>query len=609
VRVARITTILGLIIGVAVAVVVLIKPEEKGNLTHTAAANTQRTVAQGDVIGFHADNSGHAWLGIPYAKPPVGNLRWKAPQAPLHWEGVLQATSMPQMCSQLPRTSTPNEHEKDVMLGGEDCLYLNVFAPSDARERSTPLPVMVWIHGGGNLNGEGTDLSSARLPVDYDVIVVSLNYRMGPLGWMAHQGLRDEGEASPNFANLDHIAALEWVHDNIRSFGGDPGRVTVFGQSAGAANTLSLFQNPLAKGLFHGAISQSGGMRTQSMAAAENYADAVTPGFPASSSELPVQIAIQNGDAVDREQAKEFIEAMTPGQVIAYLRKEPAPALFKTILSLSSSGYQTAMTIRDGIVIQDADPRDILSDLSRTHHIPIIFGTTWEENKLYQLIDPAFTRVQFGFYRTILDEPYYDAFAQNVAKARKITGVDSLAELLSSAGKTDVYAFRFDWDEQATILFMDYSKLLGAAHVVDVDFVHGNFAGGGPMDRLYTKQNKVGRDFLAEAMMSYWSEFAHTGKPGKGLHGELPLWSPWQSEEGTDKYIIFDSEAGGGLRMAQDRMTPSRLLNEIASDTRLADDAAKCAVIRHIERRGKFWSTQELAPYSFASCARLVGLE
>ena len=153
------------------------------------------------------------------------------------------------------------------MLGGEDCLYLNVFAPADAlMDRTAPLPVMVWIHGGGNRNGEGGDLSNARLPVDYDVIVVTFNYRMGPLGWLAHESLRLEGEASPNFANLDHVAALRWVQDNIANFGGNPANVTVFGQSAGAANILSLVQNPLAKGLFHRAIIQSGRGQTRTMA-------------------------------------------------------------------------------------------------------------------------------------------------------------------------------------------------------------------------------------------------------------------------------------------------------------------------------------------------------
>ncbi len=339
------------------------------------------------------------------------------------------------------------------------------------------------------------------------------------------------------------------------------------------------------------------------MAVAQNYVDDVVPGFPASSSELAVHIALQSGDVSDREEAKAFIEAMAPEKAIAYLRKEPPAALFKAIMGIDSkSNYRTAMTIRDGIVIQKADPKDILSDLSRTNNVPIIFGTTFEENKLYQFIDPRFTKSWFGFYRSILDESYYDAFAQHVASARKFTGVDFPATLLSEAGKTDVYAFRFDWNEQATVMFMDFSKLMGAAHVVDVDFVHGNFAGDGPMKRLYDDNNKPGRDFVSNAMMSYWSEFAHKGDPGRGRNGILPQWNAWQNEDGADKFMTFDSLADGGLRMAQDRMTPQRLLKEVAEDSRLADDAARCSVLRYIERRGKFWNPEEFAGYSFASC-------
>ena len=205
---------------------------------------------------------------------------------------------------------------------------------------------------------------------------------------------------------------------------------------------------------------------------------------------------------------------MSSEAFIAYLRDQPAPALFKAVMAVkTTSRYRTPMTIRDDIVIQDADYEEIYSDLSRINDVPMMFGTTFEENKLYQMIDKRFTKTRFGFYRTILDEPFYDAYAQHIAASRKIIGVEFPLTHLNAAGKSDLYAFRFDWNEQATIMFMDYSKILGAAHVVDVDFVHGNFDEG-PMKRLYTRKNKPGRDFLSGAMMSYWAQFAHEGDPG-----------------------------------------------------------------------------------------------
>ena len=601
-RKAQFSLMTGLIAGLVALGMVMAKLTAQTGPSHTLAPGTQRSTSLGDVAGFHGKNGGHAWLGIPYAKPPLQGLRWKAPQSPERWDGVLSAITLPQMCCQLPRTSTPNDHEKGVMLGGEDCLYLNVFAPEDAMDRTAPLPVMVWIHGGGNRNGEGGDLSNARLPVDYDVIVVTLNYRLGPLGWLAHESLRLEGEASPNFANLDHVAALRWVQDNIANFGGNPDNVTVFGQSAGAANTLSLIQNPLAKGLFHRAIIQSGRGHTKTMAEAQDYIDDEVPGYPASSRELAIQIALQSGDATDRSGSKTFSESMSPEAFIAYLRDQPAPALFKAVMGVKTrSRYRTPMTIRDDIVIQDADYEEIYSDLSRINDVPMMFGTTFEENKLYQMIDKRFTKTRFGFYRTILDEPFYDAYAQHIAASRKIIGVDFPLTHLNAAGKSDVYAYRFDWNEQATIMFMDYSKILGAAHVVDVDFVHGNFDEG-PMKRLYTRKNKSGRDFLSGAMMSYWAQFAHEGDPGKGRGGDLPRWTAWQNGAGKDTYMILDAQSDGGLRMAQDRMTPQRLLNEIAADTRFADDEARCSVLQYIQKRYALWTSEELAGAPFLGC-------
>lgn len=593
---------LGVVAGLVAFGVVRARSAQHAEPPHTPATDTRRPTAQGDVVGFHGANGGHAWLGIPYAQPPLGDLRWTAPQAPARWDGVLQALEPPQMCCQLPRTSTPNRHKKGVMRGGEDCLSLSVFAPADALERTAPLPVMVWIHGGGNRDGEGGDLSSARLPVDYDVIVVTFNYRLGLLGWLAHDGLRREGAASPNFANLDHLAALTWVRDNIAGFGGDPDNVTVFGQSAGAANVLSLIQNPLAGGLFHRAIIQSGRGQSTTLADAEHYVDDDVPGYPASSRELALHLALQSGDAVDRSGAKAFIEAMSPEACVAYLRAQPAPALFKALMGITTTRrYRVANTIRDGIVIQDADYDDLYSDLLRLHNVPMLFGTTFEENKLYQLIDPRFTKTRLGFYRNILDPPYYDAYAQHVAAGRKIIGVDAPLTLLNAAGKSDVYAYRFDWNEQATILGMDYSKILGAAHVVDVDFVHGLFTQG-PMRRLYTEQNKPGRDFLSGAMMSYWAQFAHAGDPGTGRRGELPRWTAWQNADGADTYLILDTPADGGLRMAQDRMTPQRLLNEIAADSRLAEAEAKCSVVQYIQERFALWTSEELAAAPFPVC-------
>ncbi|HFZ8993399.1 TPA: carboxylesterase/lipase family protein [Citrobacter freundii] len=220
------------------------------NLSHPLAATRQ-----GKVMG-DAENGIHIWRGIPYAAPPVGELRWRAPQPAARREDILQAREF--SCASWQDI----EHCRE--LGGgdpgrfaEDCLYLNIWSPAVRRQ---PLPVMVWLHGGGYTIGAGSlpPYDGAAL-AKRDVVMVTLNYRLGHLGFFAHPALEgEEGECIYNFALLDQIAALRWVQENITAFGGDPGNVTLFGESAGGRSVLSLMASPQAKGLFHKAIIQSG---------------------------------------------------------------------------------------------------------------------------------------------------------------------------------------------------------------------------------------------------------------------------------------------------------------------------------------------------------------
>ena len=216
----------------------------------------QITTAHGILEGVvSSDGSVRTFKGIPYAAPPVGDLRWKAPQPVEPWEGVRRATDFPPRAMQV--------HVWDDMFfcddgPSEDCLYLNLWMPS--RPDTDKLPVMFWIHGGGFIAGstseprqDGGDLSKKG------VIIVSLTYRMGVFGFFAHPELTAESghEASGNYGLLDMVAALEWVRDNIATFGGDPDNVTIFGESAGSSAVNALVTSPLAGGLFHKAIGES----------------------------------------------------------------------------------------------------------------------------------------------------------------------------------------------------------------------------------------------------------------------------------------------------------------------------------------------------------------
>ncbi|MEH6564808.1 MAG: carboxylesterase family protein [Halopseudomonas sp.] len=236
---------------------------------HFARSTSPRLIVStqaGELSGFEADESTWQFLGIPYAKPPLGNLRWRAPQQPEPWEGVRDAIAWSDQAAQNPGLERFGE-------GGmsEDSLYLNVTAPKDAEK----LPVMVWFHGGGftSLTSNTVPFNNPKAVASRGVVQVAVNQRLGPFGYIAHPELSAESgyNGSGNYGQMDLVMALEWVQDNIEAFGGDPDNVTIFGESGGGRKVLSLMSSPQAKGLFHKAISQSGTLYpdTRSLASAE----------------------------------------------------------------------------------------------------------------------------------------------------------------------------------------------------------------------------------------------------------------------------------------------------------------------------------------------------
>ncbi|MDP3378936.1 MAG: carboxylesterase family protein, partial [Brevundimonas sp.] len=208
---------------------------------------TVQGAVAGDIVAFK---------GLPYAAPPVGERRWRPPAPAANWEGTRDATTYGAICIQAPANGDPGVGPLPM---SEDCLTLNVWAPV---ERAEPLPVMVWIHGGGYNNGSGTAaLYDGSALARRGVVVVTINYRLGRLGFFDHPALaadRPADEPAGNYGVMDQIAALEWVHDNIAALGGDPGNVTIFGESAGGVAVTQLMIAPSARGLFHKAIVQSG---------------------------------------------------------------------------------------------------------------------------------------------------------------------------------------------------------------------------------------------------------------------------------------------------------------------------------------------------------------
>ncbi|MCB1855851.1 MAG: carboxylesterase family protein, partial [Halieaceae bacterium] len=344
------------------------------------------------------------WLGLPYAAAPVGELRWKAPRDVAPWTETLSVQALPPECPQFDFFG--------AYVGEEDCLYLNVWRP---RSQQRELPVMVWIHGGGNNSGATNwpVFNGARLAAAANIVVVTVQYRLGPLGWLYYGPLQDgdSNDNSGNFGTLDLIAALRWVQDNIADFGGDPYAVTVAGESAGGADILSLMVSQQASGLFQKAIVQSAGGRVTTTADAASAA---------------VRL-------VDELRALEGVteQPMTDPELAAYLRGKSAREII-------SNNPGTPAIFGDGHVIPAAG-FDLFASGDFPAKVPLLIGTNRDEFKLYT--NPA-------GYNVMPDasEELRAAAGRYVSDLWRVTAADSIATRLRALDDyPDIYVYRFNW--------------------------------------------------------------------------------------------------------------------------------------------------------------------
>jgi len=543
-------------------------------------AASKRALTTGEVVGFVGPYDNHVWLGLPFAKPPTGELRWRAPRPPEPWSGTREALSYGSPCPQFASRIGGVDAPPGSVVGNEDCLYLNVFAPRFA-EHEVPkpgalLPVMFWIHGGGNSIGHAGFYDGGNLAASENVIVVTTNYRLGPLGWLHHPALSD-AEATPldrsgNYGTLDLVRALAWVRENAASFGGDPERVTIFGESSGGANVLSLLVSPLAKGLFHRAVVQSGGASTASIAEAQ----AGNPNDGPEGTTGSEAIVAALGDAPRSRSAEDLLRAYPGDKSFGMLNM---PTL-----------------IRDGVVLPETDTRELFAR-GEYNQVPIVLGTNRDEIKLFIFGDPELVRRWFGIFPMLrVPEEQYELISEYGAKAYKASSVDSLATVLRSAQGPSVYAYRFDWDEEPTLFFADYGVLLGAAHGFEIPFVFGHWKLGGAGDRLFDAKNLPGREALSAQMSSYWAQLAFAGAPGRGRKGDLPTWTAWDdSTPESPKYMVFDTEAGDGVRMSYETYTKERIIAEVHEDPRLPSWREKCRELRGLALFSGYYTRDDYA--------------
>jgi para-nitrobenzyl esterase len=481
-------------------------------------------VAGGSIAGT-AEPPGAVFRGIPFAQPPVGKLRWRAPQPLEPWKGVLAATHFSAACMQNPLGTgsflTPlaklygHEYPQTKIAMSEDCLYLNLWTPAWPPPQAGA-PVMVWLHGGSNVMGSGAEsIYDGAALARKGVVVVTVNYRLGPLGFFSHPELTQESphHASGNYGLLDQVAALQWVRDNIAQFGGDPGRVTVFGESAGSIDAGLLLCSPLAKGLLQRAIMESGPVLLALNAA-----------------------SLEKGEHFGKEVAR--LAGLSGASEIEQLRRLPAETVMQKINEVSKRAGDPG-TIIDGWFLTEGPGRTFAQ--GRELPVDFVIGNNGREMSAFRAKggdgsaslgsggSPAqAVRVFYGSSTSIVLGMFLmdntlgrteaaDSWLNDVIAACPEMAMTSLHHA------TGHHAFVYQFNREIP---GNGKKALGAFHGLEIPYVFGtlrdptwNWLPFEPIDSR-----------LSEIVQAYWTNFAKTGNPnGEGVPGWLEFESREQS--------------------------------------------------------------------------------
>jgi para-nitrobenzyl esterase len=542
-----------------------------------AAESVVRDTQFGKILGIiEPKHAGFSWLGVPYAKPPVGNLRWQPPQDPEPWGGVLKTQTLGNACAQVGEMyGPPGPGGNELTLsdtffqpvGSEDCLYMNIHRPATQEEN---LPVWVYIHGGSNRAGDiqTPTLYGTNLAKNANIIVVTVQYRLNLFGWLTHQALRtgDPANDSGNYGLLDLIQALKFIQSNIANFGGDPNNVTISGQSAGSANVNALIVSPLAAGLFHKAMPLSGGLSTSKVSSGEAKANALIDAF-----------LIKDGYAADAASAQNFRLSQTNDWIKNYLMSKTTDDIVKIQIDPTGgkfgNGAYTAVgsvvaNVGDGFVL----PADYASAVTtgKFNNVPLMIGNTAEEGKLFtqaafkipdtvrydmmvdfnpnvpstltlaDLLDPAIINpLTAETYTTYsYDNGNHVSPGPAITTLAFVTSIDATTARYKTVQER-VYAYSFNWAEQPE----PWKTIYGAVHAGDLPFIFGNFG-----KQVYSfcscgfsNENEPGRLALSNVMQKSIAAFVRTGNPNN-----VALWMEWETatngSNGKPKKLVFDAD-------------------------------------------------------------------
>lgn len=533
----------------------------------SGSAPEVRETVYGTVRGVDdsAATGAYAWKGVPFAKPPVGELRWQPPVAPVAWSGQRDATRFGSACLQMGRLYGPGANNRfdntigetlGTPVGNEDCLTLNIWRPANTQDK---LPVLLFLHGGSAISGYTADpvYDGAALARSANAVVVTANYRLDVLGFLQMPQLH--GGSDPytgNYALLDNVQALSFIQRNIAKFGGNAGNVTLMCQSAGAINALALLTAPQAKGLFHKMVPISGGISLPSNLPAGTI-PTLNPAskYAAQAGALLTALVMADGLAPDAAAAAALLTRWSPGQISTYLRGKDGRAVLQAVMQ---NGLTGSGPIPDGVVVP-ANPIDEIS-AGRYHKVPVLSGYTADEAKLFapflallggkpgmKITDAQRFAMTQSFIpdaptsltvADILDASYLPVTAP-------VTGYNARMKLLGSAfidpsrdnllgtlrtQQTNVWSYQFNWAQQPA----PWADVYGAAHGFDLPFVFGNFGPSLLAKAANSTANQPGRLALSKAMMDSMRAFVHTGDPNNATVNLN--WQPWPSR------LLFDAD-------------------------------------------------------------------
>ena len=503
----------------------------------------------GDVLGIEEENL-YIFKGLAYAKAPVGELRWKAPRDVAISNELIDATEFKSECIQPASESFISNW--NVSVGNEDCLFLNIYVPKNQTDiNKNKFPVMFWIHGGSNIWGSGDFYDYSKLATDKQVIVITVNYRLGLFGWFSSEHLRNTSDGldqSSNFGQLDLIKGLEWVNENIASFGGDASNVTIFGESAGGHNVLTLLASPLADGLFHKAISQSGYVSSYSQDFAENVSELSSKNI----FKDDIKFLVDDQDVAD------YLRSLSPEEIYQRFKKTADEYVYPI----------TPITIRDGIVVPKEGIYEALEDIDED--LVVVAGTNKDEmNFWYIRSDYFYNSTGEIILRLKRSEDNLKSWIKYRSDIWRFKGAEEPLRRMSKAND-NLYSYRFDWDEQNDSSFAgNYALFVGASHGMEIPFVTGDFDLG-PITFyvkpfLFPEASEEGRLALSNLMMDYWANIAKYGNPNEFTKG--PEWEKFTAE--NNQLLILDNPLSDNVKMETMPVVPNNLLNSIESDSAL----------------------------------------